>query len=121
MDHIDEHLATAATNNKYSPAIQAALALRKRTLNQYYDMTDHSELYHIAMRMYYVSSISSEFKLIFLSVLHPRHKLQYFQRAHWDLEWVTAAEKILRDEFDRMYRFREGSSTSTVDDPMVSL
>jgi hypothetical protein len=49
MDHIDEYLATASQNIKYSEAIRAALALRKHTLNRYYDKTDHSEVYQIAM------------------------------------------------------------------------
>jgi hypothetical protein len=45
MDHIDEYLATASQNAKYSKAICAALTLRKKTLNHYYDKTDHSEIY----------------------------------------------------------------------------
>ena len=49
MDHIDEYLATASQNPKYSEAIRAALALGKKTLNRYYDKTDHSEVYQIAM------------------------------------------------------------------------
>jgi len=49
MDHIDTHLATASHNLKYSPAIRASLALGKAHLNKYYDMTDHSEVYRIAM------------------------------------------------------------------------
>ena len=49
MDHIDEYLATASQNPTYSEAIRAALALGKRTLNRYYDKTDHSEVYRIAM------------------------------------------------------------------------
>ncbi len=49
MDHIDEYLATVSQNVKYSEAIRAALALGKRTLNRYYDKTDHSEVYRIAM------------------------------------------------------------------------
>jgi len=49
MDHIDEYLATAATNPKLSLAIRAALAMGKRTLNRYYNKTDHSEVYRIAM------------------------------------------------------------------------
>ena len=49
MDHIDKHLATAALNKKYEPPIQAAVAIGKKLLNKYYDMTDHSELYRIAM------------------------------------------------------------------------
>jgi hypothetical protein len=49
MDHIDEHLATAATNHKYPLAIKAALAIGKKTLNRYYDKTDLSEVYRITM------------------------------------------------------------------------
>jgi hypothetical protein len=45
MDHLNEHLASAAINHKYDPAIRAAIAIRKKTLNWYYDRTDHSELY----------------------------------------------------------------------------
>lgn len=49
MDHLDEHLATAATNRRLPRAIKAALAIGKKTLNRYYDKTDHSEVYRIAM------------------------------------------------------------------------
>ena len=49
MDHIDEYLAMACQNIKYSKAIRAALALGKQTLNRYYDKTDHSDVYRIAM------------------------------------------------------------------------
>jgi hypothetical protein len=52
MDHIDEHLATAATSNTYCIAINAALAIGKKTLNRYYDKTDHLEVFRIAMGMY---------------------------------------------------------------------
>jgi hypothetical protein len=49
MDHIDMHLANAGQNPNYSPAIRASLALGKAHLNKYYTMTDHSEVYRIAM------------------------------------------------------------------------
>jgi hypothetical protein len=57
MDHIDEHLATAAIDrvNKYPLAIKAALAIGKKTLNRYYDKTDHSEVFRIAMGMYFLA------------------------------------------------------------------
>ena len=51
MDHINEHLTTAAINCKYPLAIKAALAIGKKTLNRYYNKTDHSEVYRIAMGM----------------------------------------------------------------------
>lgn len=49
MDHIDQHLATAARDNTYKPCIQAAVAMGKKLLNKYYSYTDHSKLYRIAM------------------------------------------------------------------------
>jgi hypothetical protein len=38
-----------------------------------------------------------------LLVLHPRHKLKYFERAGWEAEWITAAEEIVCAEFERSY------------------
>jgi hypothetical protein len=52
MDHIDEHLATANLSADYPKAIKAALAIGKTTLNRYYNKTDHSEIYRIAMGMF---------------------------------------------------------------------
>ncbi len=51
MDHINSKLATDASDNKYPLSIQAALAVGKKTLNLYYDKTDHSEIFRIAMGM----------------------------------------------------------------------
>ena len=50
MDHIDEHLATAALNADYPMPIKAALAIGKKTLNRYYNKT-HSDNFRIAMGM----------------------------------------------------------------------
>ena len=51
MDHIDEHLTTAALSDNYCLAIKAAVAIGKKTLNRYYDKTDHLEVFRIAMGM----------------------------------------------------------------------
>lgn len=55
MDHIDNFLATSA-ERQYSPAIRVALAIGKKTINKYYNMTDHSEVYRIAMSMLFTLS-----------------------------------------------------------------
>jgi hypothetical protein len=65
MDHIDEHLATAALDYKYPLTLKAALAIGKKTLNRYYDKTDHSEVFRIAMGMFYFFFMVNSF----LSVL----------------------------------------------------
>ncbi|KIK77423.1 hypothetical protein PAXRUDRAFT_166904, partial [Paxillus rubicundulus Ve08.2h10] len=52
MDHIDEKLTTHSLDPTYTPAIRAALWIAKKTLNHYYQLTDSSEVYHIAMSEY---------------------------------------------------------------------
>lgn len=37
------------------------------------------------------------------TVLHPRHKLEYFKTAVWEEDWVETAEGLVRDEFERSY------------------
>ena len=59
MDHIDKHLTTACIDARYDPAIQAALAVGKQLLNKYYTLTDTSELYRIAMGIYFLLILSS--------------------------------------------------------------
>jgi hypothetical protein len=41
--------------------------------------------------------------LLHVIVLHPRHKLTYFQTAQWSDEWIKTAEALVRDEFERSY------------------
>ncbi|KAF9554476.1 hypothetical protein CPC08DRAFT_615321, partial [Agrocybe pediades] len=73
MDIINDRLTEKTNDNTLSPAIRASLGLAKKTLNRYYSKTDDIEVYRIAM------------------VLHPKHKLQYFKDAHWNLEWIDVA------------------------------
>ena len=49
MDHIDHVLATSSRGHYFSLLICAALVLGKNTINRYYNKTDHSETYRIAM------------------------------------------------------------------------
>jgi hypothetical protein len=51
MDHIDQHLATQSLSQLYGPAVRVALAMGKKTMNRYYNLTDDSEVYRIAMGM----------------------------------------------------------------------
>jgi hypothetical protein len=53
MDFIDETFATGMLKQKkLSPAIRAAISMAKQTLNQYYSLTDFSDLYRITMGPY---------------------------------------------------------------------
>ena len=50
MDIIDEALTTHSLDeDSLEPAIQAAVNLARKTINRYYDKTDDSECYRIAM------------------------------------------------------------------------
>jgi hypothetical protein len=108
MNHIDERLTSNSINRaKFEPSIRVSLALTKKTLNRYYDLTDSSEVYRIAMVMF-----TETYHLILYSffiiphcnlVLHPRHKLSYFRQAGWPTEWIRTAEDIVHTEFKRSY------------------
>ena len=39
----------------------------------------------------------------YFSVLHPRHKLQYFELAGWEEDWVETAKGIVRAKFEEFY------------------
>jgi hypothetical protein len=53
MDVIDQRLTSYSCNVKYLPSIRAAVGLAKKTLDRYYQLTDSSEVYRIAMGMLY--------------------------------------------------------------------
>ena len=107
MDKMHAELTAAAENVEYSPALQAALSLGKNLLDKYYSLTDDSEVYRIAMGMYIIF-IFDEFWLLLIYnyiylVLHPKHKLKYFEKQNWDEDWIKTAEDIVREEFRRNY------------------
>jgi hypothetical protein len=104
MDHIDAYFVTATQNGGYSASICAALAIGKQTLNRYYNKTDHSEVYQIAMGKFSSNTMNSIHNLL---VLHPQHKLHYFKTAGWEPKWIKAAHDILWEEFDRTYVFMD--------------
>ena len=104
MDYIDKHLASGSIDLKYLSLIQASMLIGKQLLNKYYDMTDQSEVYRIAMGMKpfsFLSYIILRLKLPL--VLDPRQKLDYFRSAGWEEEWIETAQEIVREEFDRRY------------------
>jgi len=59
MDVIDERFSTDSLDRSgYDASIRASLGLAKKTLNRYYNMTDWSEVYRIAMGMFLNLSFS---------------------------------------------------------------
>ena len=108
MDFTDEVLATNMVSNNYCHAIQAALGLGKWTLNHYYSKTDSSETYRIAIGEYLLySNILVSTEWLNDAVLHPRHKLAYFQSAGWLEDWIRMAKAIVRETYERKYKNTE--------------
>jgi hypothetical protein len=83
MDKMHKELTAAAENVEYSPALQATLTLGKNLLNKYYSLSDDSEIYRIATHCY-----SNHIYL----VLHPKHKLKYFEKQNWEEDWVNLGQ-----------------------------
>lgn len=103
MDHIDTYFTnTIKPDGDSNRAIRAAIGLGKKTLNRYYSNTDAVEVYRIAMStlcLFFVPNSSTDI----YTVLHPRHKLEYFKTAAWEQDWMETAEALVRDEFERSY------------------
>ena len=100
MDHIDQYLTSSALNPLYHPAIKAALTIGKKLLNKYYTLTDHSEMYRIALSMFSCSFLHQIHLTSLSLVLHPSHKLTYLENAGWSEEWIAMAKEIVRTEFE---------------------
>ncbi|GLB40081.1 hypothetical protein LshimejAT787_0705910 [Lyophyllum shimeji] len=88
MDTIDTLFTNALKPTENGLAMRAAIKLAKATLNRYYSKTDQSDVYRIAM------------------VLHPCHKLHYFEQAGWKEDWITTARLLVREEFESSYANR---------------
>lgn len=47
------------------------------------------------------------------AVLHPQHKLSYFNDLKWPQEWIKTAQALVREEFDNGYAAQFGAIKST--------
>lgn len=65
MDHIDEWLSDDALKTSYLPCVRAAASLAKKKLNRYYNKTDHTEVYRIAMGTFLLIPSSSTLTTLF--------------------------------------------------------
>jgi hypothetical protein len=108
MDIIDEKFTTdSLDHSRFEAPIRATLGLTKKTLNRYYNLTDSSEVYQIAMGMYhFILPLSIYADVCDYAVLHPRHKLAYFKNAGWEDEWIKTAERIVCKEYECLYTCR---------------
>ncbi|KIY42957.1 hypothetical protein FISHEDRAFT_28971, partial [Fistulina hepatica ATCC 64428] len=73
IDKINNVFTGIVRDMELSAGIRSAVQLGKQKLNRYYSATDSLHVYCIAM------------------ILHPRHKLKYFEHAAWPDEWINEA------------------------------
>ena len=83
MDYIDSVLTNAiitgtSKRHKLLSSIKAALVIGKHTLNRYYDRTDHSEVFRIAMGMFNFLALRLDM-LIYLYSSTPSTQAAVFQ------------------------------------------
>jgi hypothetical protein len=110
-----------ASNVSLPAPIRAAVNMAKRTLNRYYDRTDYSEVYRVAMGEYRILCINVIYSKEDL-VLHPSFKLNYFRRVGWEPDWIESAWDIVRLEYEHTYKGQCDESTSGLviePDPMM--
>lgn len=106
MDLIDEVLTDHSLNkDKYLPSTRVACGMGKQTLNRYYNRTDESEMYRIAMGVYLdFICLPSIANLDICLVLHPEFKLAYFKKAKWADDWIETARQIICDKWERKWK-----------------
>ncbi|KAF9010993.1 hypothetical protein BDZ89DRAFT_964158 [Hymenopellis radicata] len=105
IDKLDAMLATAVIKKRgdtpdviLGKPMQAALLVAKDTLNKYYNLSDDSELYRIAL------------------MLHPKYKTSYFDDHHWPVDWKDSATGLIRrvfNEYLSAYEAATGDSPKT--------
>jgi hypothetical protein len=49
------------------------------------------------------------------SVLHPKYKLRYFQKAKWESDWIEEAREIVTKRYKDCYEGQYGKKTSVSD------
>ncbi|TFK81277.1 hypothetical protein K466DRAFT_502406 [Polyporus arcularius HHB13444] len=78
-------------DEKYNTAIRVAFKFARKTLLRYYNLTDMSSTYRIAM------------------ILHPKYKTSYFKKTlNYSRPYIEAAKKLVRDEFNARYAKLDG-------------
>ncbi|KAJ7331450.1 hypothetical protein DFH08DRAFT_708471, partial [Mycena albidolilacea] len=79
MNTIDDILQSRG-DRKLQPAVLRAVALGRATLQRYYQKTDASDIYRLAL------------------VLHPSSKLEYYRTNGFDADWISDTENMLRKQ-----------------------
>ncbi|KAJ6542279.1 hypothetical protein B0H10DRAFT_1854735 [Mycena sp. CBHHK59/15] len=94
MDKIDDLITAIVVTSSVQPggapkcalhpSIKSVLKLAKATLNKYYSHSNTSNL-------------------IWILVLHPNYKLDYFRACKWEKAWIETAQTLVCDKFKTTY------------------
>ncbi|KAJ3967637.1 hypothetical protein EV361DRAFT_480009 [Lentinula raphanica] len=104
MDAIDEAFASGIVQcETLSAPVCHALSIGKRTLNKYYQLTDDSYVYRMAI------------------VLHPSRKVDYLRKAGWQEAWIDKAVAVTRENWERTFSPAQHTTSSSENTPEVSL
>lgn len=107
MDEIDHTLQTVSEGTgKYCVAIRVAAGLSRRTFNRYYEKSDMSHVYRIAMSTLLHGFVANAYVCFSLLVLHPGYMDQYWEAVEWPREWIDEAMRILYETLKEDYSER---------------
>ena len=107
IDLLTRHLDTFRDNDTLLPVIRQVSRLGLAMLNKYYQATDSTPNYRIAMSKsnfyMYICIMRSHWPLHTL-VLHPAYKTRYFEKHGWPQDWRNEAVELVRREWATRYR-----------------
>ena len=99
MDHLDQHLTTSTLDLALPASIHAATTLGKHTLNKYYIMTDHSEVYQIVMdKFHYICTCLALIYLTASPASMPQAWLLQDGQAGQEMDWCCKTDSMWQDQ-----------------------
>lgn len=93
-----------------SPVLRNSVQRMLVVLKKYYELTDSSKMYRLAVREY--SNFYTLTHRLNISVLHPSLKLQYLKKAQWEEKWISTSEEILQSTFQKYYQVKPAPEVS---------
>ncbi|KAG8728343.1 hypothetical protein FRC11_011290 [Ceratobasidium sp. 423] len=97
-----------ATDKSLELWAQQAANHARLKLNKYYQATDSSHLYRMAIRKYKAFRLSHKFAnagvFSLAKVLHPSMQMAYLEKAKWQKEWMDQAHNITTNCWNQHYK-----------------
>ena len=120
IDRLNDALDDFASDVSLPPTLRVAAARGSMVLNKYYSKTDDSVVFRIAMSKCFFNLKILNLICTRIVVLHPSYKLEYFRTQRWEPEWISMAERIIREEWNEGYKPKEVEGSGIASEPTVS-